>query len=200
MPPPSLLTSTIVADRPWSFEMTSALRSWRNETSPTTSATGPAEAAAEPSAVETTPSIPFAPRFERTVIARSVDGSQPSRSRTGIELPAHRTAPSGSAAARAGNGAPSNGSSSAASQRVHRPRGGTLGVHPVAGPRRAPDVRPEAHRQRACRRGGIRVDERRGQRARLAPAAVSVDHDRARAAPARAAGGSASTSASRRSG
>ena len=58
-----------------------------NETSPTTSATGPSDAAAEPSAVDTTPSIPLAPRFERTVIARSVDGSQPSRSRTGIELP-----------------------------------------------------------------------------------------------------------------
>ena len=121
--------------------------------------------------------MPFAPRFERTVIARSVDGSQPSRSRTGIELPAHSTAPSGSAAARAGNGAPSNGSSSAASQRVHRPGGGTLRVDPVAGPRRAADVRPEPHRQRASGRGGVGVDERGGEQRGLAPAAVAVDHD-----------------------
>ena len=116
MPPPSLLTRTIVADRSWSFAATSALRSWRNDRSPTTSATGPAATAADPSIVDTTPSIPFAPRFERTVIARSVDGSQPSMSRTGIEFPAHSVDPSGRAAASAGNGAPSNGSSSAASQ------------------------------------------------------------------------------------
>ena len=134
MPPPSLLTRTIVADRPWSFAATSALRSWRNDRSPTTSATGPAATAADPSIVDTTPSIPFAPRFERTVIARSVDGSQPSMSRTGIELPAHSVDPSGSAAASAGNGAPSNGSSSAASQRVHRLDRGAVGAEPVRGP------------------------------------------------------------------
>jgi hypothetical protein len=68
MPPPSLLTRTIVADRSWSFAATSALRSWRNDRSPTTSATGAAATAADPSIVDTTPSIPFAPRFERTVI------------------------------------------------------------------------------------------------------------------------------------
>ena len=116
MPPPSLLTRTIVADRPWSFAATSALRSWRNDTSPTTSATGPPAAAAEPRAVETTPSMPLAPRFERTVMARSrrrqpavhvADGHASCRP-TGC-------APSGSAAASTGNGAPSNGSSSAAS-------------------------------------------------------------------------------------
>ena len=146
---------------------TSALRSWRNETSPTTSATGPSEAAAEPSAVDTTPSMPLAPRFERTVIARSVDGSQPSRSRTGIELPAHRTAPSGSAAASAGNGAPSNGSSSAASHAVHRPDGGALRVHPVAGPRRrGRTFDPRRTVRRAGGRGGVRVDERRRGAAR----------------------------------
>ena len=95
MPPPSLSTSTIVADRSWRRAATSALRSCRNDTSPTTSATGPAAAAADPSAVDTTPSMPFAPRFETDRIAAAVDGSQPSRSRTGIELPAHSTAPSG---------------------------------------------------------------------------------------------------------
>ena len=41
IPPPSLSMSTIVADRSWSRAATSALRSCRNETSPTTSATGP---------------------------------------------------------------------------------------------------------------------------------------------------------------
>ena len=65
--------------------------------------------------MEITPSMPLAPRFDRIVMARSVDGSQPSMSRTGIEFPAHRVAPSGSAAASTGNGAPSNGSSSAPS-------------------------------------------------------------------------------------
>ena len=62
--------------------------------------------------------MPFAPRLLRTVIARSVDGNQPSRSRTGIELPAHSTAPSGSASASTGNGSPSNDSSSDASHEV----------------------------------------------------------------------------------
>ncbi len=84
--------------------------------SPTTRATGPSATAAEPSAVETTPSIPFAPRLERTVIARSVEGSQASMSRTGMELDAQRTAPSGSASASRGHGTPSKGSSNPASQ------------------------------------------------------------------------------------
>ena len=43
--------------------VTRAPRSCRNETSPTTSTTGPPATAAEPSAVETTPSMPFAPRL-----------------------------------------------------------------------------------------------------------------------------------------
>ncbi len=84
--------------------------------SPTTRATGPSATAADPSAVETTPSMPLAPRLERTVMARSVDGSQASMSRTGMELAAHSTAPSGRAAASSGHGAPSKGSSRATSQ------------------------------------------------------------------------------------
>ncbi len=64
IPPPSLSIRTIVADRPWSRAATSALRSCRNDTSPTTSATGPTSAAAAPRAVETTPSMPFAPRLD----------------------------------------------------------------------------------------------------------------------------------------
>ena len=81
-----------------------------------------AAAIAEPIAVETTPSMPFAPRLACGSMDRSVRGSHPSRSRTGIEFPAHRIAPrrlpARNTPGRTANGAPSNGSSSAASQPV----------------------------------------------------------------------------------
>ena len=202
MPPPSLLTRTIVADSPWSFAATSALRSWRNDTSPTTSATGPRATAAEPSAVETTPSIPFAPRFERTVIARSVDGSQPSRSRTGIELPAH----SADAVRQGGRerrerralerlverGQP-------AVHRLDRRRGRRRSQSRGPGPSRRPGREALAARARAvC--GRIGVDEGRRDQRGLAPAPIPRRGRSARASSAPAAPRSAWRWAWRRSG
>ncbi len=159
MPPPSLLTRTIVADSPWSFAATSALRSWRNDRSPTTSATGAAATAAEPSAVDTTPSIPLAPRFERTVIARSVDGSQPSMSRTGIEFPAHSVDPSGRAAGERRERRAFERLVERGQPGVHRLDGGAVGVQPIRGPGRVAGPAPEdargegAARSRPDRRG-----------------------------------------------
>ena len=64
---------------PGDLAAASALRSWRKLTSPMTSATGPPATAADPSAVDTTPSMPLAPRLERTVMALGVEGSQAGR-------------------------------------------------------------------------------------------------------------------------
>ena len=116
IPPPSLSTSTTSRSSLCSRAVTSAPRSCRKERSPTTRTTGPIETAAEPSAVEATPSMPLAPRLASTLRVRSPAGSQASISRTGMELPAHSTAPSGSSRPRALNGAPSKGSSSPSSQ------------------------------------------------------------------------------------
>ncbi len=107
IPPPSLPTTTIVAARPCSRAATRPDRSCRSARSPITSATG-APVAAAPTADDTTPSIPLAPRLARGRIARGPAGSQASMSRTGIELLAHRIHPSGRRSPRRANGAPSN--------------------------------------------------------------------------------------------
>ena len=54
-------------------------------TSPISSTTGPSHAAAAPKALETVPSIPFAPRLESTRGGSSRAAENSSTSRTGIE-------------------------------------------------------------------------------------------------------------------
>ena len=196
IPPPSLSTRTIVADRPCSRAATRALRSCRNETSPTTSATGPASAAAAPSAVDTTPSMPFAPRLDSGRIARSLAG-QPV-----VHVP-HRHAVAGPQQRPVGQRrrrAPRTAGPRTARRAPPPPRATS------AAPRRRPDRpshqprRPSARRGRGrrCRarlegiRQGVRrrrrvgVDEGRRDDRRVAPAAVTVDDDLRRAPSVRA--------------
>ena len=164
MPPPSLLTSTIVADRPWSRAATSALRSWRNDRSPTTSTTGPSATAADPSAVDTTPSMPFAPRFDsgrdRPVGRRQPAVEVADRHRVaGPQQRRRRAATSPSAA----NGAPSNGSSRARQPAGHR-RGAAAArsaSQPVARPAPARRASAAARAQRPAR--GRSASRRRGR-------------------------------------
>ena len=117
IPPPSLSTRTIVADRPWSRAATSALRSWRNDTSPTTSATGPTGrgGGAQGRRDDAVDAVGARGSQRTGWRGRSPAARRPCRG-PACELPAHSSAPSGSAAASAANGAPSNGSSSARRQ------------------------------------------------------------------------------------
>ncbi len=97
IPPPSLSTTTTVRSMPRAAAPSSPLASWRNATSPMRSTVGVAEPSATPTAVETTPSMPLAPRLART---RTPSRGAPyhSTSRTGIDDDTTRLAPSGSAA------------------------------------------------------------------------------------------------------
>src|SRR5579875_3603132 len=87
MPPPPLSTTMIVQGSAHRVpaDDTSAVRSWRKARSPTSATTGPSPAAAAPSAVEHTPSMPLAPRLASTAGGSSRAGANASRSRTGIE-------------------------------------------------------------------------------------------------------------------
>ena len=85
IPPPPLSTSTIVS---FSSRRAAASRppmSWASATSPISSTTGPSAFAAAPNALETIPSIPFAPRLQSTRGGSSRAGQKVSISRTGIE-------------------------------------------------------------------------------------------------------------------
>ena len=81
MPPPSLSTTTIRRSADRSRRRTSALESCTNAMSPTRTTVG-VPVSARPSAVDTTPSMPLAPRF---AWARASGPPNHSRSRTGIE-------------------------------------------------------------------------------------------------------------------
>ncbi len=86
MPPPLLLTTTIVSGNPSWAAVPSELMSWNIETSPRTVTAG-APLAAVPSAAETMPSIPLVPRLP---ISRSGARDFPpkvSMSRIGIDDP-----------------------------------------------------------------------------------------------------------------
>ena len=64
---------------------TRAETSWRKARSPTRATVGPPEARATPRAVDTTPSIPFAPRLATTRGPSAPGAAKASTSRTGIE-------------------------------------------------------------------------------------------------------------------
>ena len=156
MPPPSLSTRTIVADRPWRRAATSAFRSCRNDTSPTTSATGPTSAAAAPSAVETTPSMPFAPRFDSGRMARALAG-QP------VVHVADRHAVAGPQERAVGQ------------ELAEDAR--TAGLRT---PRRAPRRRPASRRERRPRPGPPRTRLAPRRRSRAAPPPASCVRERVR--------------------
>ena len=64
MPPPSLSTTTMVRSSWRTRNAMSAFVSWRNATSPMSNAVGrEGSASAMPTAVDVTPSMPFAPRL-----------------------------------------------------------------------------------------------------------------------------------------
>mmetsp|Transcript_16241 Transcript_16241/g.38101 ORF Transcript_16241/g.38101 Transcript_16241/m.38101 type:complete len:207 (-) Transcript_16241:105-725(-) len=92
MPPPPLFTITIVnAGTSGPVSCCSALRSWREATSPITSVAGEPVPWTKPTAVLITPSMPEAPRLEAGgrpgPTVGSVQGlAKKSRSRMGIEL------------------------------------------------------------------------------------------------------------------
>ena len=103
MPPPSLLTTTIVScGNGSSGPTTSPLLSCRNVRSPMSAKAGPppsrCQASAAPIAVETVPSMPDAPRFAMTVTPSR--GAAYWRSRTASEEPATSNAFCGNAAYR----------------------------------------------------------------------------------------------------
>ena len=101
MPPPSL--SIEQRRRPgasFSRLQSRPFWSWKNATSPIRHTVGRSDAAATPKAVDTTPSMPLAPRFPKTWSACCLGCPNASRSRTGMEEDTNRQAPSGSIALR----------------------------------------------------------------------------------------------------
>ena len=85
IPPPSLSISTITSFAPEREAASSPPTSWASATSPISSTAGPGDAAATPNAVETVPSMPFAPRFDSTRNGSGRTGKNVSTSRIGIE-------------------------------------------------------------------------------------------------------------------
>ncbi len=85
MPPPSLLSSTIVRSSPSRLAASRPPMSCRSAMSPIRSTTGPSHASAAPNADDTVPSIPLAPRFESTRGPSARAGRKVSTSRIGID-------------------------------------------------------------------------------------------------------------------
>ena len=159
MPPPSLSISTITSFRPSREAASRPPMSWASATSPISSTTGPRPAAATPNAVETVPSIPFAPRLDSTRNGVSRAGKNVSTSRIGIEEATTSVASAGSTRAELGGharlvqpGRPD--------RRGDRARGGAVGGVPVVEParvlalarqlaRRAPRASPAGRRRRS---------------------------------------------------
>ena len=75
----------------------------------------PPSISAAPAAADTTPSIPFAPRFARKRIGLEIEGKKLSTSRIGIDELTHTVAASGSEVASAAQTLGSSGSSASAS-------------------------------------------------------------------------------------
>ena len=96
IPPPPLSTSTIVSFNSRRPAASRPPMSWASATSPISSTTGPSPLAAAPNALETIPSIPFAPRLQSTRGGSSRAGQKVSISRTGIEEATNSVAASGS--------------------------------------------------------------------------------------------------------
>ena len=94
MPPPSLSITTMHSGTSRRPIPSSPLVSWTKATSPITSTVGLPLPSATPTAVEVTPSMPLAPRFEYTAMSPRRSPYH-SRSRTGIEDDTTRLPPGG---------------------------------------------------------------------------------------------------------
>ena len=105
---------------------TRADTSWRKARSPTRATVGPADARATPRAVDTTPSIPLAPRLARTRGGSARGRPNASTSRTGMDDDTTRVASGGQPANRrwasAGSVSPTRRARSAASSGAERAR------------------------------------------------------------------------------
>src|SRR5260370_14912118 len=95
IPPPALLRRTILIDNRWRLAVSRAPKSCNSARSPASNTVGRCEAAAIPRAVETTPSIPLAPRLAKTLSRLELEGAKASRSRTGMLFQTTRFASSG---------------------------------------------------------------------------------------------------------
>ena len=160
IPPPSLLSKTIVSRRSRRRAASRPPMSCASATSPMSRTTGPRPAAAAPKALDTVPSIPLAPRLQSTRGGSGRAGQNVSMSRTGIEDATNSVACSGSSTP-----------SSAATD-------GSL--HPLAAstPRIASAARSSALRQLASQSGSIPLAS-----VSVAVSGASVGHALARAPP-----------------
>ena len=168
IPPPSLWTSTIVSPSARRRAASRPPTSWASATSPISSTTGPGETAAAPNALETVPSIPFAPRLHSTRGASARTAAKVSTSRTGIDEATNSVASAGSRAP-----------SSRATARLAEAR--------RRASRRSPRRRARRRSRQACEPGGIggrRVCRGGGERRRRAAGQHDVEA-RARVLPGR---------------
>ena len=173
MPPPSLSTTTIVRSTPRPASPSKPFVSCRNAMSPISSAVGRPEPRATPTAVDTTPSMPLAPRL--AITRTPVRGrAYHSTSRTGMDDDTTSELPAGSGgddvAGHLGLGRLGVG--------VERRRDGRLrpgfGPRPAGRPRGAAGA-PEAAGEGGAQRGGIGRHHQGGGVLRVGPGAGRVD-------------------------
>ena len=150
--------------------------SWARATSPISSATGPVAAAATPNAVETSPSMPLAPRLASTRGGASRTGQKVSTSRTGIEDATTSVASGGSrtpsSAATRGSHSPAGPSAAAIAPAAARSGRGP-GLEPVAGPRAA----RQALLQRVEDRARVGGRQRRHGARGVLPRGLGIERD-----------------------
>ena len=176
IPPPSLLSSTIVSFSPSRAAASSPPMSWASATSPISSTTGPSPAAAAPNADETVPSIPLAPRLESTRGGSSRAGKNVSTSRTGIEEATNSVA--SAAAATRPSSAATSGSDSSSPSACARALAGARRRRRAR--RRATRARSGLPRRRSCSSSSARVGRATRiptTRVRVLPGALGVDRD-----------------------
>ena len=173
IPPPPLSISTIVSGTPMRVAVSSDPASCASVTSPVSSTTGPGLAAATPYAVAIVPSMPLAPRLERTRSGTARAGDD------GLDVAdGHRRRDHERRLGRQG------GSELERDPRLaellpeesrDRRGGAGIGVAPGAGPR---GVRGRGLRgERLQQRGGIGVDRQVADVRGVLPGAVRVDED-----------------------
>ena len=169
MPPPSLSITTIFSSTGRDARAVSALASWHRATSPSSTVVGAPVATATPIAVDTTPSIPLAPRLACTV---SPVADPPYHSTIAHR---HRRRHDEVAADRARGQHPSHAGlrERVPDRRVDRRLGKPLGVRPV----REPAVR---RRRAAFGEGAAQLVDRRRDVSmhdvvRVEPASAAVD-------------------------
>ncbi len=174
MPPPSLSRTTNVASTPRRAAPSSPPASWRNVRSPHRATTG-SPALAAPRTVDTKPSMPLTPRFDRN---RSPDRgrAKDSTSRTGMLDPTTSVVPDRRPATRSRATRPSNGSDQESSRRSSSRRAARSAEQPRRQPEGLAAGRPSGGD--GVEQGGRVGDDALGRRAvGVEPGAVGVDED-----------------------